>query len=150
MSPNAHVEAMPDVLRRIAVWLSAIAVLSAAVASGTVVRILGTQTPPRAVLWLGLMVALTATGVYGAKSRRAAVVWATTGGVVGFVAIASASIGVFFALAALLLFAAAVASSIDERAGWRTLWMPVYLFGGATAIATVTLLMAVLQSSVIS
>ena len=149
MSPKAQVQEVATA-HWMAWWLSAIATGSAAIAAINVVRILGRETSPVAVVWLASMIAVTATGIFGAKSRAAAIVWGTSGGVFGFVAIASGSIGVFFAPAALLLLAAGIAASIDERVGWRTLWMPIYLFVGATAMAAVTLLMASLQGSVIS
>lgn len=138
------------VAHRTALWFTVVGMFSAAAASLNVVRILGAQTPLRAVLWLGLMLALTATAVYGAQATKAAIVWVTTGGVFGFVAIASGSIGMFFAPAGLLLFAAGIAASIAERAGWRTLWMPVCLVAGASAMAAVTLLISSLQGSVIT
>lgn len=148
MSPDPPVAGAAT--RRMALWLSTIAVVSAALASANVVRILGAQTAPRAALWLGVMLALPAAAVYAAKSRTAAVIWSAAGGVSGFVVIASGSIGVFFAPAALLLFAAGVAASVDQGTGWKTLWILVYLFAGATAMATPTLAVAMWQSSVLS
>jgi hypothetical protein len=86
------------------------------------------------LLW-GLVPVMTAGCVFWLVRRRnLAAVWALTGVCLGFVVLAVWSIGVFFAPAALLLAATAVAQSVSVRAGWQALLVPAWLLAGPTGL----------------
>jgi hypothetical protein len=123
--------------RRLATISAVLGLIAGLIAPFRVVRVFTANTgegPGVLGLWMIVPIVLAAVAIAAARTRSAGLMWATIGGVWGFVIIGAWSLGTFFAWEALALLVAGVLHLVAVGARWRVLLVPLWLVAGASAL----------------